>query len=217
MENFNSEIWFNNNLIEILENSRERFIPTMLKQTAKFLYGIVKEEKPKNILEIGTAVGYSGIVMKLASKESKLTTIEVDAERQAEAKENFKKFSLDSGVTFINDDGYNAIIKLKEQNKKYDFIFLDGPKGQYLKYFEVLKHLMSENCILVADDVLFNYQNVREGAVAHKHRAMTNKLREFVITMLNSEEYSVKLYNIDEGIMVITKASVWHNKKNLIQ
>ena len=120
MKDFNQQIKFNDEMLEILDYSRENFIPTMLSSTARFLYDFVRNGNFKNILEIGTAVGYSGILMLKASSEANLTTVELNQERFLVATENFKKFNLQNRVNLINEDGVSAITKLKEQNKKFD-------------------------------------------------------------------------------------------------
>ena len=89
MSNFNEDIKFNNDMLEILDESRENFIPTMLSGTAKFLYSYVANLNCKNILEIGTALGYSGILMLKSNSKSHLTTIELSEERFVKAKANW--------------------------------------------------------------------------------------------------------------------------------
>lgn len=203
MTNFETEIKFNKELSQILDNARERFIPIMLNSTARFLWKTVNELNVKDILEVGTAVGYSGALMLKASENSFLTTIEIDKERSEESKQNFKKLGLEDRVTVINEDGDVALEKLIKQNKKYDFILLDGPKGQYKNYFQLLENLMDKTCVIFIDDVLYGYATYKEGEVEHKHRAMMNKLRDFVKFMQNNQNYKVQIFNIDEGIMLV--------------
>ena len=200
---FNETIRFNNDMLEIVDSARERYIPVMLNKTAKFLFDLIKQYKPKNVLEIGTAIGYSGLVMLKAGNHLSLTTIEVDKERSEEALKNFKKFNYETRINLINEDGLSALTRLSLNKEKFDFVFLDGPKGQYLKYFEKIEKLITKNAIVVVDDVLFNYNICGENEVNHKHRAMITKLREFVKKMIDNEKYNVNIFNIDEGVMLI--------------
>lgn len=202
---FYNKVKFNEQMIEILEYSRENFIPTVLNSTAKFLFDIVSKEKPKHILEIGSAIGYSAILMLKASEQSKITTIEINKERSEIALQNFKKANVESRVQLINNDSKIALEDLKEQSEKFDFVFMDGAKGDYLLTIESVKDLINKGGIVCIDDCLYMYTTYGEGDVPHKHRAMINKLRNFNKYMQNNNMFSVEYYNIDEGIIIATK------------
>lgn len=201
---FETDIAYNNDMIKILDYSRDNFIPTMLTSSSRYLYNLVKKLKPNNVLEIGTAVGYSALVMLKAGAQS-ITTIELDKQRFDISKQNFKIFGVQNKVTSINGDALNAITNLKNANKKFDFVFVDGPKSQYLKQFQILDQLITINATIVFDDALYMYATVKEGFVEHKHRAMITKLREFVKYVQTNKNYNVEFVNIDEGMIVATK------------
>lgn len=195
------------NLDKILKYSRENHIPTMLTNTGKLLYKYVKDVKPKSILEIGTAIGYSGIVMITASEnKSHLTTIEKNEERVLLAKNNFKMCNLDKNVEILQGDASEIINEIKSQ--KYDFIFLDGSKSQYIKQIDMLLDMLNNGGKIFIDDALYMYDVYKEGDVPHKHRAMIKNLRNFVIKILDNKTISKKIFNYDEGIIVVSKRDI---------
>ena len=198
------KIQSNNKLCDILKYSRENYIPTMLTSTGKLLYKYVKKYRPKNILEIGTAIGYSGIVMLIASEnKSHLTTIEKNGTRVLLAKDNFKSCNLDKNVEILLGDASEIINEIKSQ--KYDFIFLDGSKSQYIKQIDILFDMLNEGGKIFIDDALYMYNVYKEGDVPHKHRAMIKNLRNFVIKILDNNTISKQVFNYDEGIIVVSK------------
>lgn len=197
----------NENLNKILKFSRENHIPTMLTNTGKLLYKYVKQLKPKNILEIGTAIGYSGIVMIIASEnESHLTTIEKNEERVLMAKNNFKICNLYKNVEILQGDASEIVNDIKSQ--KYDFIFLDGSKSQYIKQIDILLDMLSIGGKIFIDDALYMYDVYKEGDVPHKHRAMIKNLRNFVVKILDNTKISKRVFNYDEGIIVVSKNDI---------
>ena len=281
------KIQANEKLNNILKYSRENFIPTMLTNTGKLLYQYIKKHQPKNILEIGTAIGYSGIVMLIASEnKSQLLTIEKDESRVIMAKNNFYDNNLSKNVEIINGDASEVISKLhlemiryddfyantnetnyqqesenklkssvfcdkmnsfveKEScntvkmslnnvdaitkktsnsnknnkdkrktnetnyhinnNQKFDFIFLDGSKSQYIKQIDMLLDMLSDKGVIFIDDALYMYNIYKEGEVPHKHRSMIKNLRNFVIKILDNQNIDKKILNIDEGIIIVKK------------
>ena len=169
-----------NNIDEIKKYARINHIPVLLNDSAKYLSKLITQKKPSKILEIGTAIGYSGSIMLFSNPQSKLITIEKDEKSYEIAKENFCEMGLNDRVTMILGDGYEAILKLKQDNNKFDFIFLDGPKGQYIKYYNVLLDILTDDGCLLVDNVLFRGLVRSNKDVGHKKRAMINKLRQFL-------------------------------------
>lgn len=192
--------------LEIIEKfARKNNIPVLLSDSAKFLANIIKDKQPNNILEIGTAIGYSGSIMLLASPKTILTTIEKNETSYNKAKETFNAFNLTNKVTQILGDGIEEIKKLNDQNKKYDFIFLDGPKGQYIYYYPILLEMLEPNGCLLVDNVLFKGLVRSNVDVGHKKRAMITKLRKFLQEIETREDLITKIYEIGDGIAEIYK------------
>ena len=164
-------------LKKIEKFARDNYIPVLLKDTAKLLGKVVKLYEPKNILEIGTAIGYSGTIMLKSSKESQLTTIELDEKNFKMAEENFKSFKLSNRVTQLSGDAYVVLEELATTFHKYDFIFLDGPKGQYIKYLPIIKRLLNDGGILFADNVLYKGMVKSKEFIPHKKRYLQKVFR----------------------------------------
>lgn len=194
-------------LAEIEKFARQNHIPVLLDDSAKFLAEFVAKFKPNSILEIGTAVGYSGSIMLSACKEACLTTIEIDEESYTRATQTFSSLNLSDRVEQILGDGYEAILKLKALNKKYDLIFLDGPKGQYLKYYPILLEMLEDSGCLLVDNVLFHGLVRSKEDVGHKKRAMVTKLRKFLNEIETRADLKTTIHEIGDGI-----AEVYKNK-----
>lgn len=185
--------------------ARENHIPVLLDDSAKFLAKFVKDKQFQNILEIGTAVGYSGSIMLLASPNAYLTTIEINEESFNKAITTFKTLNLSSRVQQLLGDGFEHITKLNEQGKKYDLIFLDGPKGQYLKYYTVLLQMLTDGGCLLVDNVLFHGLVRSNEDVGHKKRAMVTKLRKFMNEIETRQDLTTTIHPIGDGIAEIYK------------
>ncbi len=195
MKNLEKEI---NNIKSL---ALENYVPIVRDKTLAFICDILKEENCQNILEIGTAVGYSGINM-LLSCNARLTTIEKDENRFNEAKKNFEKLGLTYRVTQILDDALNALVKFQNSTIKFDFIFLDGPKGQYIKYLPLLKNILKGGGTLFADNVMLGGLVEDEAKVTHKNRAMVQNMKTFNHQLLSDDDFESTLYRVDDGFIV---------------
>lgn len=184
--------------------AKENFIPIIRDETLKFLLETCKNASPKRILEIGTAIGYSGILL-LKNSDAQLVTIEKNEQRAAEALDNFKKYEVLSRVELKLGDALEEIEKLKINSEKFDFIFLDGPKGQYFRYYPLLKELLSGGGTMFVDNVdLLGLIDSPE-KVTHKNRAMFNNMKKFISMVENDSEIEKKFYHIDDGFCIIRK------------
>lgn len=188
-------------IAEIKRKALENYVPIVRDETIKKIIEVLKENNIKNILEIGTAVGYSGIVM-LQNSQAYLTSIEKNRERYFEAKENFEKCGLLNRVELIEGDASLELEKLVTKEKQFDFIFLDGPKGQYIKYYPYLKKLLSKGGILFADNILMNGLTEDDSRVNHKNRTMVRNMKNFVETLKNDKDFITKFYEIDDGFSI---------------
>ncbi|MCH5153043.1 MAG: O-methyltransferase [Clostridiales bacterium] len=190
-------------LAQLEKFAREHYIPVMLDDTKELLFATVKEKQPRRILEIGTAIGYSGIVMLSASELATLNTIELD-ERTAElARANFKEFGFDKRVNIFVGDAREIIPVL---TGSYDFIFLDGPKGQYENFFPYLTDLLDVGGTLVCDNVLYKglVEHVPDNK-RHKHITVARNMRTFLLDITTNERYSTTLHRIGDGVTISKK------------
>lgn len=186
---------------EILKYARENHIPVLLEDTAKLLFNLAYKLQPKNMLEIGTAIGYSGTLLLSASK-TKLTTIENFESNYNLAKTHFESAGLNNNVEMLFGDAYDVIVDLQNKGAKFDFIFLDGPKGQYIKYLPILKQLLTDGGMLVSDNVHFKGMVFWEGVIPHRKRTIVVNLRKFLETIKNDADFEWEELKIGDGVMI---------------
>ncbi len=191
-------------LCNVKNFARENYIPVLLDPSANILANYVKVNQPSRILEIGTAIGYSGTIMLLNSPNSALTTVEIDDKSYERAKVNFAEYKVLDRVEQHLCDAYEYIIS--HQQEKFDLIFLDGPKGQYVRYLPYLLDMLSDNGCMIADNVLFKGMVRGEDKVPHKHRTIVMNLRKFISEIESNKLLVSELVDIGDGIMFITKA-----------
>ena len=153
--------------------------------------------KPLKILEIGTAVGLSGVAMLQACKNATLTTMELEEERYLEAKENFKAFGVENRVSAYLGDAGEILAMMDGQ---YDFVFLDGPKAQYEKYLFDLKRLMKKGAILFADDVLLYGWVSGEEETPQKRRSIVEKIRSYLQVITSDKDFTTSVLNVGDGV-----------------
>ena len=149
--------------------AKEHNVPIMEKTGIEFLTEYIKEHNVKNILEIGTAIGYSAIKMALVDDKIKVTTIERDNERYLEALKNIKEFGLEKRITLVLGDA-----SLVDVSDKYDLIFIDAAKAQYINFFEKFSKNLNKNGVIISDNIGFH------GMVESNERIENRNLRQLV-------------------------------------
>lgn len=193
----------NNTIESIREYSKHEFLPILSEECEQVILDILKKLNPKNILEIGTCVGYSSSLMLLNSNAS-IDTIEIDEERLNHAKKVWEHYQIQNRVNaFLGD--VDKILEDVIKEKYYDFIFIDGPKSRYLDHFQKCIKCMHENTIILVDDVLFFGLVKGEEKVAHKHRTIVKHLREFLSYIENDKNFDVNILEKGNGIAIIRK------------
>ncbi len=191
-------------LIKLRAEAKKSGEPILRDASFELLIKTVKEHKPKSMLEIGVNLGLSGIAMLLSSENSRLTGIEIDEEKVKLARQNYAKFGVDKRARIILGDATEVIPVL---TGKYDFIFLDGPKGHYGEYVSYLLPLLSVNGILFADNVLF--RGYVTGKVKTPHRFATTKhgMEKYLKTVCEDKKLITEIYDIEDGVAVTEKLS----------
>ncbi len=186
----------------VIKLANEREIPVCGRETLTFLSALVSALDPREILEVGTAVGVSATVMLNACANARVTTIEKNEKFYAEALENFKNFGKTQHVTAILGDAAEVLPTITGE---YDFIFLDGPKVQYVKYLPVLKRLLRRGGTLLADDVLlFGYVS-GEREIPPKRKMLVQHVEEYLNAVLNDKELRTAVINIGNGLAMSVK------------
>ncbi|MBQ8352459.1 MAG: O-methyltransferase [Clostridia bacterium] len=184
-------------IARLRKQALDREIPVADDETLQFLLLTVKALQPKRILEIGTAVGLSGLAMLLACPEARLTTMELEEDRYLEAKENFASLGIKDRVTaYLGDAG--EILAMMDG--EYDFVFLDGPKAQYEKYLFDLKRLMKKGATLFADDVLLYGWVSGEEPTPQKRHSIVDKIRSYLHTVTNDPELITSVLDVGDGV-----------------
>ena len=175
----------------------ERGIPVADDETLQFLLVTLSMKKPERILEIGTAVGLSGVAMLGACPAAKLTTIELEEERYIEAKANFSEFGVTERVTAHLGDAGEILAMM---DGKFDFVFLDGPKAQYEKYLFDLKRLMNDGAVLFSDDVLLYGWVSGEQPTPQKRRSIVEKIRGYLDALTSDNDFITSVLDIGDGV-----------------
>lgn len=189
-------------VLALSKKYREEGIPTALYETLNELILTVAISKPKNILEIGTAVGVSGSAMLFTDENIFLTTIEKDEDSYLKAAENFTNFRFTERVRqYLGDAG--DIIRFLEG--PYDFIFLDGAKARYYDYLPDLDRILQRGGVLFADNVLFRGFIDGDVKFSHRDNTIVRNMRAFLDKMISDENYICTIHEKGDGILVAYK------------
>ena len=183
---------------DIRSYGKENKVPITLDDTLLFLIQTINENKSKQILEIGTAIGFGSISIATNTDCVHIDTLEIDVERFNIANENITKHNLQNKIsTHLTD----AMEYLKNCTKKYDFIYLDGPKGQYINYLPYLINILNKGGIIFADNLNFHGMVTGEIPVTRGCRAMIKGLKNYIAEISNNAMLQTEIYtNIGDGV-----------------
>lgn len=190
-------------MLRDIENyADENFIPIVKPEVARFLETIVKIKHPKNILEVGTAIGYSSIVMLKAYEKARVLTIEKDIDRAEIAKKNFTEASLIDRIELVKGDATEVLPCL---NNKYDLIFIDASKGHYKEFFDECLRILDDGGILICDNILYKGYVANEAHVKHKRRTIVYRMRDFISYILDKKDLVTTIIPIGDGLSISVK------------
>ena len=187
---------------DLEEYAKVFHVPIMLKDGIEFLLEYIKNNNIKNILEIGTAIGYSSIRMAQVNNDIKVTTIERDSKMYNEALKNIKSFNLDNRINVIYKDALDV-----ELNDKYDLIFIDAAKSQYIKFFEKFKHNLNDNGVIVTDNLSFHGLVKDSTNCSRNTKQLVKKIQNYIDFLKNNKEYDTEFISIGDGISITRKKS----------
>jgi len=192
---------------EIEKEARESYVPIIRKEMAEFLKTILAIKNPLNILEIGTAVGYSAILMsENISPKARITTIENYDVRIPIARSNFVRAGKEDVIKLIEGDAAKV---LKELDETYDFIFMDAAKSQYIAILPDVLRLLKTDGILITDNVLQEGEIVESRyAVTRRNRTIYEQMREYIYAVTHSPELVTSIIPIGDGITLSIKKQV---------
>ncbi len=188
-------------LMAIRAQGIAQHIPIISDQVSAFLRFQLTLLKPKSILEIGTAIGYSGSIM-LTYSNAYLTTIELEQARVDTASDNFAKLGLAERVTMLKGDA--AVVLEKLAGRKYDLIFIDAAKGHYLDYFNKCQPLLNEGGVFIADNVLLSGYLAGEPHI-RRQRTANARMDAFIDYVFSLSNYTTALLTVGDGVLISTK------------
>lgn len=185
-------------MVELEEFAKEENVPIMQKDGIEFLEKYVLENHIKDILEIGTAIAYSSIRLANLNDDIRITTIERNEKMYHLAKKNIQKFKKEKQIKQVFGDALET-----EIDGKFDLIFIDAAKAQYIKFFEKYKHNLKPNGVMVADNLNFHglADNV-ENIESKNLKALMRKLNNYKIFLKENKEFNTIFYNIGDGISI---------------
>ena len=193
-------------LRELYASAKERRIPVIREDTRELFRLLLSMRKPYRILEIGTAVGYSALLMHSCCPEALITTMELDPERIREAGTNFEKAGV---LAEVEEEGKILLLKgdaaelLKTLTGVYDFIFVDAAKAQYPVYLQELLRLSESGTVILSDNVL-QEGNILEShfSVEKRDRTIHDRMREYLFTITHTEGLTTSILPVGDGVAV---------------
>lgn len=176
-------------------------IPIMQKDGIEFLTDYIKKNNIKNILEIGSAIGYSAIKMALVDSDIKVTTIERDKERYAIAVNNINEFNLNDRINIILGDALETDIE-----GIYDLIFIDAAKSQYIKFFEKYELNLKKGGVIVTDNLSFHGLVEDESKTTNRNtKQLVRKIRKYIDYLKENKNYKTTFYSLGDGVAISEK------------
>lgn len=178
--------------------AKENNIPIMQKDGILFLKDYILKNNVKNILEIGSAIGYSAIQMALVDENINIVTIERDEVRYNEAVKNISDFNLDKQVNIILGDALETKI-----SGKFDLIFIDAAKAQYIKFFEKYKSNLAKNGVIISDNLSFHGLTEPDVVIKNRNlRQLVGKINKYKEFLENNKEFSTEFFDVGDGIAI---------------
>lgn len=186
---------------EIEKYAEEKNVPIMQKRGIDFLCKIIEKSNVKSILEIGTAIGYSAIKMADVADDITVTSIERDQDKYMLAINNIKKAGMDKRIKLIYGDALDTQIE-----GKYDLLFIDAAKAQYINFFNKFKDNLNDGGIIVSDNMNFHGMVDNISEIKNRNtRQLVSKIKKYIDFLKTNEEYKTKFYKIGDGIAVTIK------------
>ena len=194
-------------ILEMENYAQEKNVPIIEKKSIAFIMKYIKEHNIKSVLELGSAIGYSAILMASSSADVLVTTIERDEERYMECLKNVKACGLDKRINVVFQDALDVNLS---EDLKYDLIFIDAAKGQYIKFFEKYKYFLKKNGTIITDNLKFHGYVGKSSKIESKNlKSLVEKIENYITFLQDNEEFDTKFYDIGDGLSV----STWKDEK----
>ena len=189
---------------EIEQEALDTFVPIIRKETQSFLKVLLMMKKPLHVLEVGTAIGFSAILMsEYIPEDGHITTIEKYEKRIPIAKENFKRAGKEKQISLIEGDALEVMQSLEGP---YDFIFMDAAKGQYIHYMPEAIRLLASGGILISDNVLQDGDIIESiYAVERRNRTIHSRMREYLYELKHNNALQTSILPLGDGVAFSVK------------
>ena len=194
-------------LMELEEEAHKNFVPVIRAETQNFLKLLLAMNRPKRILEVGTAVGFSALLMEYYNPIAcKITTIENYAKRIPIARENFVRAGKENVIELLEGD---ALEVMKGLTQPYNFIFMDAAKGQYIHFLPEVLRLLAPGGVLVSDNVLQDGDIMESRfAVTRRNRTIHKRMREYLYELTHMEMLTTSVLPIGDGVTVSVRRNL---------
>ena len=189
---------------EIKEYAKEHAVPIMMDDSIDFICKYIEENNVQSVLELGTAIGYSAMRFANVRDDIFVSTIEIDIERYQQAVRNIHDNNLMDRITVFLGNALSYTFK-----EKFDLIFIDAAKSQYINYFEKFKNNLTENGAIISDNLFFHGM-VEDLSLTHNYSTikLIRKLRKYIDFLKSNQEFETTFYSLGDGISVSKRRSV---------
>lgn len=182
-------------------------VPVIRRAVRDLLRYLLRVNRPKKVLEVGTAVGYSALFMKeCLPAASRITTIEKVEMRLVKARENFEMYDREKRIRLVEGDACEKLVEMVDREDSFDFIFMDAAKGQYLNFLPSILSILRPGGILVSDNILHDGDVLESRyAVKRRDRTIHARMREYLYTITHMEELETICLSLGDGVTVSTR------------
>ena len=189
-------------ILEMEKYAIDNNVPIIEKKSIMHIMKYIKEHNVLSVLEIGSAIGYSAILMASSTKDVTVTTIERDEVRYMECLKNVKKCGMEKKINVVFQDALELNLS---EDLRYDLIFIDAAKGQYTKFFEKYKHFLNPGGAIITDNIKF-HGFVGESAKLDKGnlKSLVEKIENYVDFLKNNTEFDTKFIDVGDGLAIST-------------
>lgn len=204
-------------LIEQIEQEAlDTYVPIIRKETQSFLKVLLMMKKPVRVLEVGTAIGFSALLMcEYLPENGHITTIEKYEKRISIARENFKRAGKEDRITLIEGD---ALEVMRSLEGPFDFIFMDAAKGQYIHYMPEAIRLLSKDGVLMSDNVLQDGDIIESRfAVERRNRTIHSRMREYLYELKHNDQLQTSIIPLGDGVALSVKKTMTVEDKGELQ
>ena len=190
-------------LREMKDFAEENHVPIIERESEEFINFLISMQKPKKILELGTAIGYSSISFAKRNKcIEKIDSVELKGEMAEIARKNISDADLENIISVHESDAYDYLLDLEE---KYDLIFIDAAKGQYEKYFDSALKNLREKGLIICDNVLFKGMTAEDSLVKRRKITIVKRLRKFLKDISEDERFISSVVPIGDGVLLVRR------------